>query len=120
MRILVVSEGIHERAGALGNLLEKLGGKREFFESDRVANNEIHAFHGKGQGYFKKAVRWLLEAEKGNYDAMIFLIDEDGKKERRKQIENAQNTDQSQLPCAMGVAIKTFDAWMLTDEKVLS
>ncbi|MBN1975323.1 MAG: DUF4276 family protein [Sedimentisphaerales bacterium] len=120
MRILVVSEGIHERAGALENLLEKLGGSREFFESDRVSNNEIHAFHGKGPGYFKRAIRWLKEAEQRGVDVLIFLIDEDGKKERIEQIQNAQDYLLSSLPRAMGVAIRAFDAWMLADEKVLS
>jgi hypothetical protein len=94
MRVLVVSEGIHERAGALENLLEKLGGNRDYFESDPVSNNKIHIFHGKGQGYFKKAVSWLKEAEKRNVDALILLIDEDSQKERRKQIEKAQDYDQ--------------------------
>ena len=120
MRVLVVSEGIHERAGALENLLEKLGGKREFFESDRIANDKIHAFHGKGQGYFKKAIRWLKEAESRGADILIFLIDEDGKRERINQIQGAQDSNLSPLPRAMGVAIRTFDAWMLADEKALS
>ena len=120
MRVLIVSEGPHERAGALENLLVKLGGNHDSFESERVANDNIHTHPGKYPGYTKKAIRWLLEAEKRNYNALIFLIDEDGKRERRKQIKNAQNTDQSQLLHAMGVAIKTFDAWMLADEKALN
>lgn len=120
MRILIVSEGIHERAGALENLLVKLGGNRDFFESDRIANNEIHAFHGKGKGYFKRAIRWLKEAENRGADILIFLIDEDGESGRIEQINNAQESFLSVIPRAMGVAIRSFDSWMLADEKTLS
>ncbi len=120
MRVLVVSEGKHERAGALENLLRKLGGGEAELIFDRVSNPDIHAFHGKGGGYFKRAVRWLMEAEKRGVEAMILLIDEDGERERRKQLEDAQNCTLSRLARAMGVAIKMFDAWMLADEKALT
>ena len=120
MRVLVVAEGKHELHGALGNLLEKLGGDGSSFDYDRVSNNTIHAVHGTGNGYFKRARRWLIEAEKRGVDALIFLIDEDGKAERIEQIRRAQNYPIPQLPRAMGVAIRMFDAWMLADEKALT
>ena len=72
MRVLVVAEGKHESSGALENLLNRLG--------------ENNAFHGKGQGYFKRAVRWLKEAEERGVNALILLIDEDGRDERIEQI----------------------------------
>jgi hypothetical protein len=120
MRVLVVAEGEHELHGALGNLLEKLGGDGSSFDYDRVSNNTIHAFHGIGNGYFKRALRWLKEAEEKGVDALILLIDEDGKRERIEQIQEAQDSLLSQLPRAMGVAIRMFDAWMLADEKALT
>ena len=120
MRILVVAEGKHELHGALGNLLEKLGGENATFDYDRVSNNTIHAFHGIGRGYFKRAIRWLLEAEKRAVDALIFLIDEDGESDRIRQIQDAQDSSRSHFPRAMGVAIRMFDAWMLADEKALT
>jgi len=120
MRVLVVSEGKHELSGALENLLKKLGGVSESLEFDRVSNNKIHAVHGKRQGYFKRAVRWLKEAEDRGANAIILLIDEDGKSERIREIKDAQDYHQSRLPRAMGVAIRTFDAWMLADEKALT
>jgi hypothetical protein len=118
MRVLVVAEGKHEQSGALENLLKRLGGDNSVFEFDRVSNKRIHAFHGKG--YFKRAFRWLKEAEKKGVDAIILLIDEDGKRERIEQIQEAQDSLLSQLPRAMGVAIRMFDAWMLADEKALT
>jgi hypothetical protein len=120
MRVLVVSEGRHEQAGALENLLRRLGGDRATFAFDKVSSSSIHAFHGKGGGYFKRAVRWLMEAEKRGVDALVLLIDQDGQSDRTEQIRNAQDSSLSQLPRAMGVAIRTFDAWMLADETALA
>ncbi|OHB78211.1 MAG: hypothetical protein A2Z25_23535 [Planctomycetes bacterium RBG_16_55_9] len=116
----MVSEGKHEQSGALENLLKRLGATQASFLFDKVSNRAIHAFHGKGPGYFKRAIRWLKEAENRQVDALVFLIDEDGKSERIAQIRNAQDSLVSRLPRAMGVAIRTFDAWMLPDEKTLS
>jgi len=120
MRVLVVSEGKHELSGALENLLKRLGGVSASLEFDHVSNNAIHAVHGKGQGYFKRAVRWLKEAEDRGANALILLIDEDGRSERVIEIRNAQDYQQSQIARAMGVAIRMFDAWILADEKALT
>jgi len=121
MRVLVVSEGKHERSGALENILNRLGGNEIDFDADRVSSNKIHAFHGQGPGYFKRAISWILHAQKNGYDALILLVDEDGQKDRVKQIRDAQdNMTLSRLSRALGVAIRTFDAWMLADEKALT
>ena len=120
MRILVVSEGKHEQSGALENLLKRLGENHHLFEHDRIANTDIPRVH-KGKGYFKKALRWILEAEKKGYDALILLIDEDGIQKRVQEIQQAQaHNSLSLLPRAMGVAVRTFDAWMLADEQALT
>lgn len=120
MKVLVVSEGKHEQAGALENLLRRLGGDRATFELDKVSSNRIHAFHGKGGGYFKRAVRWLREAERRGLDALVLLIDQDGQDDRSEQIRSAQDSSLLQLPRAMSVAVRTFDAWMLADEAALA
>ena len=119
MKVLVVSEGKHESSGALKNLLTRLGGDRAQFKFDRVSNRNVHAWHGRGDGYFKRAVGWLKEAKKRDFDAMVFLIDEDGQRERSRQIGDAQDSTLSRLPRAMGVTIRAFDAWMLADETTL-
>ena len=120
MRVLVVSEGKHEQSGALENLLKRLGGDHHDFSPDRMARSDLPRVHG-GKGYFKKALRWLLRAQNKGYDALVLLIDEDGTKKRVQEIREAQNHNLlSQLPRAMGVAIRTFDAWMLADEKALT
>jgi hypothetical protein len=53
-------------------------------------------------------------------NALILLIDEDGRSERIREISDAQDYHQSQLARAMGVAIRMFDAWMLADEEALT
>ena len=127
MRILIVCEGEHEQpraqsnpSGALRNLIQRLGDNQVEYEAARVSNNKIHAWHGKGGGTFKRACRWLLETKKRGFDALIYLIDQDGHSERIQQIQQAQNYPKEIFPRAMGVAIKTFDAWMLADEQTLT
>jgi hypothetical protein len=126
MRVLVVSEGEHEQGGALENLLRRLGGKEAKLVFDRVRRDDIHAHHGKGPGYIKRALRWLKEAKSREMDALILLVDQDKPEYRRsEQIREAQQycnpkVPAFNLPRAMGVAIKMFDAWMLADEKALT
>jgi hypothetical protein len=122
MKVLVVSEGKHEQAGALENLLNRLGGEHHDFSSDRMARSDLPRprVHG-GKGYFKKALGWILQAEKEGYDALILLMDEDDKKKRVQEIREAQDHNTlSDLPRALGVPIRSFDAWMLADEKALT
>lgn len=102
------------------NLIRKLGGEQAEFVFDRVSNSCIHTHRGRGGGYCKRALRWLMEAQKRGFDALILLIDEDGQHERTAQIAEAQESTLLRLRRAFGVAIKTFDAWMLADEKALT
>jgi len=130
MRVLVVSEGRHElgrhaegrqqEPGALENLIRQLGGNQAELTFDKVSSNAIHVFNGKGAGFFKRAVGWLKEAQRRNVDALILLIDQDGERDRSEQIQSAQECRLLDLPHAMGVAIRTFDAWMLADEGALT
>jgi hypothetical protein len=85
-----------------------------------VGRKDIHAHHGTGQGYFKKALRWIREAEKRGYDAIVLVIDQDNAPERVQEITRAQNEQLVALCRALGVAIHTFDAWMLADEQALT
>ncbi len=126
MHVLLVAEGEHERSGALENLVKRLGGGEAKFTPARVSDDRVHAFHGTGDGHTKRALGWLEWALQENYDALILLIDQDRPEEKRsEQIRKAQeywdpDEPASNLPRAMGVAIKMFDAWMLADEKALT
>ena len=125
MRVLLVAEGQHERGkedrdGALETLVRRLHQDITHCDLDRVSRKDIHAHHGKGQGYFKKELRWIREAEKRGYDAIVLVIDQDNVPERVQEITNAQNAQLVTLRRALGVAIRTFDAWMLADEQALT
>jgi hypothetical protein len=126
MNVLLVAEGGHERFGALENLVKRLGGSEANLTAARVSDRRVHAFHGVGDGHTKRALGWLEWAQQARYDALILLIDHDRPQEKRtEQICKAQefwdpDEPASNLPRAMGVAIKMFDAWMLADEKALA
>jgi len=125
MKVLLVAEGKHERGkedrdGALETIVRRLHQGISQCDLDRVSRNDIHAHHAKGQGYFKKALRWIREAEKRGYDAIVLVIDQDNAPERVQEITKAQNDQLFVLRRALGVAIRTFDAWMLADEPALT
>jgi hypothetical protein len=120
MKVLLVGEGIHEESGALQAIVERLAGRELDCDFARVQSANIHTHHGKTTGMQKKAIRWMLDARKRGYDAVVFLIDEDGDRNRIYQIECAQENQTSNIGRAVGVAVRTFDAWMLADEKALT
>jgi hypothetical protein len=87
---------------------------------DKVSRVDVATLHGKGRGYFKRALRWALEARKRGFDALILVIDEDHRPERITEVAEAQDDLTVEAPRALGVAIHTFDAWMLADQQALS
>lgn len=112
----MVTEGQHDRA------VEYLIGQLVKMEIEHAAVKSavLHAFHGKGGGFFKRSIGWMLTAEKRGFDALILLIDRDREPERVEQINMAQNFAQLALRRALGVAIESFDAWVLADERALT
>ena len=120
MKVLIVGEGASELDGALKALVTRLASSDLDIHQDKVSRGGIHVHHGKGDGYFKRAVRWMLEAKKRGYDALVLVIDQDGHKERAKQFTDAQEYTGTTIRRALGVAIRTFDAWMLADATTLT
>ncbi len=122
MKILLVSEGKHEESGALESLVRRIATKTQTCTWDRVSSDQIHIHRGKGQGFVKRAIRWILEARRRGYDALVLVIDEDGRPERLRDLAQAQSEQMltGSFPRALGVAIREFDAWILADEKALS
>ena len=131
MKVLIVSEGEHELGddsldGALLTLSSRLLNFNEnvSFEREKVSSPKVrqHAQPGRGGRYKKRALGWIRLAEREGYDAIILVIDQDGDEEREQQFDQAQEYEDRRLslPRALGVAIKTFDAWMLADEQALS
>ena len=127
MRVLIVSEGKHELGdegvtGALETLVRRVIDGPCDCDVRRVKDRVLHgSVHGKGGGLFKKAIRWVLYANQNGYDGIVLVIDQDGDPQREQQLADAQaHLKLTPLPRALGVAIMTFDAWMLADESALS
>jgi hypothetical protein len=122
MRALLVSEGKHESSGALQALVQRTAPQITSCTWMDVKCEVIHTHRGQGQGFFKRAVRWILEARKRGFDVLVLVIDEDGKRKRVGEIADAQSESRvtDGMPRALGTAIRTFDAWMLADEGALS
>src|SRR5438105_859781 len=120
MRVLIVSEGKHELGGALKTLVVRLSGKAMECNVMKISDPALRVHHGKGPGFFKKAVRCMLHAQSNGYEAVIVVVDEDGERDRRRQFNDAQEHQLATIPRALGIAIRTFDAWMLADEQALA
>ncbi len=120
MKVLLVGEGASELGGALESLVQRLGLNDAEFESKPANRADLHAFNGKGPGHLKRAVRWMLLAQKEGFDAIVLVIDQDGRSERSTEFAQAQDYTGTSICRALGVAIETFEAWMLADEVALT
>ena len=131
MKILLLSDGPHE----LGSLREASSGTREPFALQalvermiasageftprKFSDTSVRGTHGKGHGLTKRAVAWLRYAQQNEFDAVVAVVDEDGERERLRAIDQAQEDRLFDLPRAFGIAIRSFDAWMLADVRAL-
>lgn len=127
MNVLVVSEGNHELGrkevrGALLIISERLSNREFEISCEKVSSNLVarHMIKGKGGGYAKRVMAWLVHAKRAGFDALILVVDQDGDQDRERQLNTAQSDERVSFPRAIGVAIKSFDAWMLADEKALT
>ena len=83
-------------------------------------DRSLGRLHGTGGGFRKRALRWMIQARKEGFDALVLLVDEDGDRNRFQQVTEAQEVPDLEVPRALGVAVRTFDAWMLADETALT
>ena len=120
MRALLVSEGKHEEGGALETLVCRVATVPLELTFRRSNDSRIRTHRGKGAGMFKRALAWMREAQRKGCDAIILVIDEDGHRDRRGQFDEAQDSEYFSVKRALGIAVRTFDAWMIADEKALS
>jgi hypothetical protein len=120
MKVLLVAEGQHELHGALKALVERLVGVSIDIVSKRVSDRGLSRLRGKGPRLLKRAIRWMRDAREEGYDALVLIVDQDGDRNRGRLFDQAQDDTSVPIRRALGVAIRTFDAWMLADEKHLS
>lgn len=122
MKVLIVSEGFHELHGALPALVKRLVDSRVTLETRKVSDPcvRVHLRPGRNAKFKKRALAWLRFAERNGHDAIALVIDEDGDSQRQRDLDAAQDDEHWRLPRAFGVAIRTFDAWILADEQALT
>jgi len=127
VKILLVAEGKHELGdggggGALAHLVARLLDRDVAFVTKWLKEAPMHVHRGKGRGFFVKAIRFMIDAARSpdKFDALVLVVDEDGQPDRIRQMDKAQGDQTSRIARALGVAVRSFDAWMLADERALS
>jgi hypothetical protein len=136
VRVLLVSEGKHELADCpdgyvpdealppLAILVRRLTGTEGTIRfCCRRGKSIRNMHHGKmSSGWGKKVYSAIWHAANSKdgqtFDAVVVLVDRDGAKNDRRLSDMQQGRNEygeSQLPCALGVAVETFDAWMIAD-----
>ena len=134
MKILVVSEGKHElnlndnepMNGPLVRLVDrvlKAQGVSPPLEYERRAVSKLRPgmmTAGKATNYQHRAVAWIRQAQLDGFDALVLVVDQDNSPERKEGLDAAHENQLYALPRAIGLAVKTFDAWMLADEQAIS
>lgn len=127
MRVLLVSEGKHEgqpaeeKPQALQALVQRVLPAGIAFERvDVTTVQRRNPLHGKGEGFFKLAMRAMIEAQKNRFDGIVLLVDADRDHDRIRQFSQAQEDQRSSIRRALGVAVEAFDAWILADHQAMS
>jgi hypothetical protein len=125
VKILIVSEGKHELGpdegpGALGCLVRRLLGFPYSWEHKKLSSPDVRIQSGKGGLCYRRALAWIYEAARQGFHAIVIVMDQDGLPEREEEFQRAQDFSSIPLPRALGVAVRTFDAWMLPDQRALA
>ena len=127
MRILIVSEGKSELGpngedGALTVLTRRMIPREVSFSTKNIRDIAVrrHIFDGIGSGLRKRIEGWIRHAERNDFDALVLVMDRDRDERRIRERNKVQDDDRLALPRALGVAVRSFDAWMLADESAIS
>ena len=136
LRVLLVSEGRHELADCpegyvpdealppLAILVRRLTGKDGKIRFCCRRGKSIRNVHrGKmSSGWGKKVYSAVWCAANGTdgqtFDAVVVVVDRDGPRNAERLAEMQQGRHlygDSRFPCALGVAVEAFDAWMIAD-----
>lgn len=125
MSMLLISEGNHEGSSqpelpqSLLTLVNKVLQKSPQDFHWRTVR-DLPVVRGKGKGCVLVGQRALHEAKTGGYEAVILVVDNDRCDERLEQMKAVQEqTTKYTTPRAFGIAVETYDAWMLADHQAL-
>lgn len=139
VRVLLVSEGRHELGDCgegdvpadalppLEILVRRMTGMTDMAGTVRFCcrpGKSIRNVHrgrmssGWGKKVYSAMWRAANGAEGKTFDAVVVVVDRDGPKnaERLAEMQQGRNAyGDSRFPCALGVAVEAFDAWMIAD-----
>ena len=92
------------------------------FRTEMLRNIRTNQTGGAGPKWGKKVKAAVLRARQSGAKGVAIVADRDGTgQERLRQMEAARDALDSTawVPCALGLAIETFDAWMIADAHAL-
>ena len=126
MKLLVFGEGPNDVGkpegppewGTLQRLISLVLKKSEItFERMQI----IHLGPRRSKGGFQEKVKLAFrEAELRESDAIVYVVDQDGDAKREEKLKKAWKQQTITIPSAVGVAIKTIEAWLLADETAIA
>ena len=140
LRVLLVGEGRHELGdrqeeflsgdalGPLATLVCRIINRDETIRFFGRAGKRIRNVHrGKASSAWVKKVYSAIwhaanDTDGHAFDAVVIVVDRDGEKNSNRLSHMKQGRDMfgaSRFPCALGVAIEAFDAWMIADAQAI-
>jgi hypothetical protein len=137
LRLLVLGDGEHElgakssrgldltpgRLPALPCLMHRLLGEPRGTTYQPRSFHDVPPVHERGHKYARKVKRAILQAKRDGFDGLVVVIDRD--RNRSSATVEPMREGRDALaegglpPCAVGVAVETFDAWMIVDAKAI-
>jgi len=125
--MLNVAEGDHELSGghpdgAIMVLVRRLLGEGVELEATgkKIRELSAHMHPGRGDRLGRKFIGIMRLAEREGFTAVVILIDHDGDDTRLQSATYAQEAIVTLFPRAVGIAVRSFDAWFLADHAALS
>ena len=77
----------------------------------------------RGLDWYKKAKRAIWQAQREGYHAAVIVVDRDREATQKKNVPLRKARDEMFAagfpPCATGVAVEAFDAWMIVDGRAV-
>lgn len=131
LRVVVYGEGKHELGAgaprevsrkempALARLVDRLLGEPQHVSYECRPFSRVPPVHKKGPRFARKTQSAIYQAHRDGFDAVAVVVDRDRNSDADRIEALREGRDGmgpgNYPPCAVGVAVETFDAWMIVD-----